>query len=138
MADQFIAYDHSKPAGERLAPEVRAELSLVAPSTVNNNSITTAKLVDGAVNTAKLADSSVTTAKLAAGAVETVDVKDSAITTAKLANGAVTPAKVSTGVVTAADTANNPFKLTMVPITSTAYAALPSPDPNTLYLISTT
>lgn len=138
MADLFISYDPAKPEGERLAPEVRAELSLVAPSTVNNNSITTAKLVDKSVTTDKLADSAVTTGKIAAGAVETVDIKDLAVVTAKLANNAVTPGKVASGVVTSADTGGNAFRLAMVPITSTGYAALTTPDPNTLYLISET
>jgi hypothetical protein len=138
MADLFISYDPSKPVGERLAPEVRQELSEVAPSTVNNNTITTAKLVDKNVTTEKINDGAVTSVKIASGAVETADIKDVAVTTGKLADKAVTPAKVNTGVVTAADPAGSFLPLRIVPITSTAYAALTSPDPNTLYIISTT
>ena len=46
MADLFIAYDPTADAGERLAPEVRAEIAEVAPSTVLNGSITAAQFLE--------------------------------------------------------------------------------------------
>jgi hypothetical protein len=49
--------------------------------------------LNGAVTTAKLADSAVDSAKIAALAVQTSDIADNAITTAKVLNGAITKAK---------------------------------------------
>jgi hypothetical protein len=48
---------------------------------------------NGAVTTAKLADSAVDSAKIAALAVQTSDIADNAVTTAKVLNGAITKAK---------------------------------------------
>jgi hypothetical protein len=62
-----------------------------------DNSITTAKLRDGAVTEAKLADASVSTNKI----------KDLAVITGKLQNGAVTTEKISNLSVTEAKLANN-------------------------------
>lgn len=136
MADLFISYDPAQPVGQRLAPEVRAEIATVAPSTVNNGSITAAKLAPNAVVTDKIADGAVTSAKIADGTIVTGDLADSSVTNAKIANGSVTPSKVAAGVVTAYDASGNPLRLNLVPITSAKYAALATPDPNTLYLIT--
>lgn len=136
MADLFISYDPAQPVGQRLAPEVRAEIATVAPSTVNNGSITAAKLAPNAVVTDKVADGAITSAKIADGTIVSSDLADSSVSTAKVANGAITPSKVGTGVVTSYDASGNPVRIVLVPITSAKYAALPNPDPNTLYLIT--
>jgi hypothetical protein len=57
--------------------------------------ITTAKLADKAVTTAKIDDIAVTTAKLADKAVTTAKIADIAVTTAKLADEAVTADKIA-------------------------------------------
>ena len=67
---------------------------------------TTAKLADGAVTTAKIADANVTADKLASGAATTAKLADGAVTTAKLADGAVATAKIADGAVTLAKLAS--------------------------------
>ena len=138
VADLFIAYDPSQPAGQRLAPEVRTEIAVVAPSTVNNGAITTAKLAPAAVTTDKITNAAVTSAKIAPSGVETSNIKDAAVTTPKLGDASVTRAKAAAGVVTSRDLAGNAFKIDMLPLTAAQYAAIPTPDPNILYLITDT
>ena len=64
-------------------------------------------LGDGAVTSVKLADNSVTSAKLAPGAVITADIADSAVTAVKLAPSSVTTAKIADGSITAAKIDSN-------------------------------
>jgi len=62
---------------------------------ITDANVTTAKLADDAVTTVKIADANVTTAKLADDAVTTVKIIDANVTTAKLADDAVTTAKLA-------------------------------------------
>ena len=71
---------------------------------VEDGSITTAKLADKAVTTAKIDDIAVTTAKLADEAVTTAKIDDIAVTTAKLADEAVTADKIASALKSAAIT----------------------------------
>ena len=99
---------------------------VVAPTAgIADLAITTGKLADGAVTTAKVtalgtaayADSSVTEAKIAANAITTAKVADGAITTAKvdaaglaaaaIASNAITTAKVLDDAITAAKLADD-------------------------------
>lgn len=69
---------------------------------VDNGSITTAKLADGSVTTIKIADGNVTTAKLADSSVTTPKIANLNVTTAKINNAAVTTEKLADESVTAA------------------------------------
>ena len=60
--------------------------------------MTTAKLADNAVTSAKIADGSVTTAKLADNAVTSAKIQDGSITGTDLANNTVTAGKIASGV----------------------------------------
>ena len=71
--------------------------------TPDDNSVSTQKLVNGAVTADKLAANAVTTAKIADGAVTTDELGDLAVTAGKLASDAVTTAKIADGAVTAAE-----------------------------------
>lgn len=133
---RWVGLDLDAPPGERLSPEMRAEIAEVAPSAVVNNSITTAKLRDGAVTRAKLAPGSVGPDELDSAAVTSAKLAGSAVTSEKLAADAVTPAKCGTGVVTAVDSAGNACETVIRFLTSAQYAAIASPDPNTTYMIS--
>jgi hypothetical protein len=73
-----------------------------------NLAVTSAKIAEGAVGTTKIADGSITTAKLAVNSVATDDIIAGAVTTVKIADGAVNSAKMSnTGVGAGAYTAAN-------------------------------
>lgn len=76
----------------------------VTTAKVADSSITTAKIADGAVTSAKIADGAIATADLADGSVTSAKIADGTIVTADLADGAVTSAKIADGTITAADT----------------------------------
>lgn len=77
----------------------------LSQSSIADNSVTTAKIVDlnvttaklanNAVTTAKIADLNVTTGKLADNAVTTIKITDANVTTAKIADTNITAAKLS-------------------------------------------
>ena len=135
MADLVIGYDPSQPPGERLPVEVRQEISIVAPSTVDDQSITEAKLADSAVSNRTIKNGAVTSEKIANGGVQSINIGDAQVTAGKIAEGAVTPDVVATGVVAAVDSSGNALTVVIEPCTAAEYAALTSPNPNTLYFI---
>ena len=57
--------------------------------------VTSAKIIDGSIATADIADSAITSAKLADGTIVTGDIADSNVTTAKIAADAITGAKIA-------------------------------------------
>lgn len=133
MADGlYIGWEPDNPDGEKLSPEVRAEIARVAPSTLNNGAVTEAKIGTAAVTGSKIADGAVGPSKLAANAVGNGQLANAAVGTTKLAPGAVTPDKAGTGVVVARDANGDPIAATIVPMTSTTYAGT-TPDPDTFY-----
>lgn len=136
MAELLVGYDPTKPQGQRLAPEVQAEIELLAPSNIPNGGVTTSKIANDAVTQDKIGDAAVGSDQLATNAVSTAALATGAVTTVKLANGAVTSAKVGVGVMKAKDASGNDITVTGVPVTAAQYAAITSPDPNVLYLIS--
>jgi hypothetical protein len=135
VADIVVAYDPEQPAGERLAPEVIAEIQLVAPNDVQDGAITSTKLAAGAVEEANIAAGAVGSPELANGAVNAAALASGAVTSGKIAAGAVGFAAAGAGVATAEDSSSNPIALRFVPITAALYAGLTTPDPNTIYLI---
>lgn len=136
MAELLVAIDMSKPVGDRLAPEVQAEVELLAPSNIPNGGVTTAKIATDAVTQDKLSDDSVGAEQIINGAVGAPELATGAVTTVKIANGAVTSAKAGAGVMRSKDASGNDVTITAVAVTAAQYAAIASPDPNTLYLIS--
>ncbi len=78
----------------------------VGPLDLANNAVTTAKIADANVTTAKIADANVTTLKLADNAVTTAKIADANVTTLKLADNAVTSAKIAANTIVAADIDN--------------------------------
>lgn len=139
MADALIiALDLDKPAGEQLPPEMRAEVAAIAPSVVNNQSITTPKIKDAAVTHDKLAADAVHSDNLAENAVDNRSIDDGAVHTDNLIDDAVTRAKAGIGVVTAVDKTGTARTLEVAgPYTAAEYGAIVGgPDPNTLYVIT--
>ena len=135
MADLLVGYDPSKPVGQRLAPEVRTELMLLAPVTMPNGSITGPKIANEAVDTGQVNAGAVTGEKIANEAVDTGKVKAGAVTGEKIADAAITKEKVSAGVATTVNATGDAIQLTLAKVTATEYAAL-TPDPNTAYFIT--
>ena len=131
-----IAYNPSKPAGERLSPEVREEIAEIAPSTVTNGSITTAKLEEGAVTQSKIGPEAVGSEQIEVGAVHSLGLAADAVTTGKIAPDAVTPPKCGTGVVTARDADGNDIEWAEVLMTALQYANLATKDPNVVYNVT--
>ena len=78
---------------------------------ITDANVTTAKLADDAVTTVKITDANVTTAKLVDDAVTTVKITDANVTTAKLADDAVTTVKIKDANVTNAKIANGTIDL---------------------------
>ena len=64
--------------------------------------VNSAKIIDGSIATADIADSAITSAKLADGTIVTGDIANSSITTDKLNNLAVTTAKIADSQITSA------------------------------------
>ncbi|ACF34003.1 tail fiber protein [Mycobacterium phage Phaedrus] len=133
----FAMYDPAKPPGQRLAPEVRAEIAIVAPSGLNDGAVTTIKLDEGAVTEPKLGYGSVTSTKIAAGGVELVNMAQESVDTAQLVDDSVTDEKAGPGVMQCHDDAGNPVTFDFVPMTAESYAALTTKAPNTLYGLTT-
>lgn len=136
MTDLFIALDQTQPPGEQLAPEMRAEVAVIAPSVVSVGSVTTAKLHDDAVTYDKLGPSAVHTDNLLDDAVTAAKLADNAVLAASIADGAVGLSEAGVGVVKATDKTGTARSLTMSgPFTAAEYGAIGTPDPNTVYVI---
>lgn len=136
MAKYDVLFDPSQPPGSRFpSTAVQEEIGEVAPKTVDDGSITGGKLADLAVTGDKIANGTITSSKIGTGEVQTANLQEAGVTASKLAPASLTLAAVGPGVVGAEDGDGNPLTLTVVRITQTAYAALTSVDPNTLFLV---
>lgn len=136
MSDLVAGLDMSRPPGQRFGPIVRAEIEIIAPSTVNDGDITEPKLDDLAVSTRTIAAKAVTEPKLADGATSTRALADGAVTNDKVALGALSPDKVAPGIPIAVDKNGNYVTIAVCVLTAAEYAVLNPVDPTTLYFIS--
>jgi hypothetical protein len=81
--------------GLTLADVVKVtDTGTVVSTVLASNSVTTAKITDLNVTTAKIADSAITSAKIADLGIATGDIADLAITSGKIADGAVGTTKI--------------------------------------------
>lgn len=135
MAELMIGMDMLKPIGLRFGSLVRAEIEYIAPSTVNDNSITEPKFFDGAVSTRAIADDAVTSDKIADGGIETLNLADDSVTGAKIHADSIGPSHLAAGVPSFRDFSGNAISAEFVTCTAAEFASLPSPDAGTWYLI---
>ena len=120
----LVGIDLSKPEGEQLAPQVIAEIERVAPSTVNDGSITAPKLATNAVTTPKIAEGAVKSPNIGTGEVKNANLGTSSVSTAKLQDSAVTPEKCGAGVLTIFDGDGNPLEVPVFLMSSAAFGAI--------------
>ena len=108
VANGMIAANAITTAKITDANVTTAKLADAAVTTVKitDANVTTAKIADLNVTTGKIADSAITSAKIADGTIATGDIADSAITTAKIAAGAVVTADIADLAVTTAKVAD--------------------------------
>lgn len=130
----LIGYNPAAPVGQRLSPEVRTEIAMLAPVTLPNGSVTTPKIGDKAVDEDKIKDDTVKEVHIKTGAISAAKLAALAVTKEALANASVDHTKVDAGVPTVKDKDDQPISLKFVPLTATEYASL-TPDPDTVYLV---
>ena len=136
MPTAVVFFDPSAaPGSQFLSPAVRAEIGVVAPKTLDPDSVTGDKLADASVTSSKLAPGSVTSAAIGTGQVVAANIGDDQVTASKLSPGSVTGAAVGAGILTATDANGNDIALSTQRITQSAYAALTVVNPNVLYLV---
>jgi len=85
-------------------------------------------VADGAVTTAKLADDAVDSAKIADGAIDTVHIADANITTAKIADDAVTTVKITDANITTAKIADDAISYAKMGAEFTTSATISASD----------
>ena len=78
----------------------------IATANINNSAVTSAKIASAAITPSELATDSVTTVKILNGAVTTDKLDTAAVTAAKIATGAVTSSELATDAVTNAKIAD--------------------------------
>ena len=82
-------------------------LSKIGTNSISDDAITTAKLPNDAVTSAKIADDTIATANLADDAITSAKIADGTIATANLADDAVTSAKIDDGTIATANIADD-------------------------------
>lgn len=135
MPEYVFTFNPAADPGERLAPELREEISVLAPSTLNDGAVAEQKLQDGSVTHPKLALDAVQSDNIGVGQVLAVNLGSKAVTGDKIDDGAVTPPKAGLGVVTSQDGSGTPVELHLVPITALEFGAIVTPDPAAVYLV---
>ena len=100
---RIAAYIFAKVSGDATTTSAGAltiASDAVTTAKILDSNVTTAKIASDAVTTAKILDSNVTTAKIASDAVTTAKILDANVTAAKLAATAVTPGSYTTANIT--------------------------------------
>lgn len=128
-------YNPAAPVGERLAPEIRTEIALLVPTILPANSVGGEQLQEGAVGSEHIGEGAVTEGAYGAGSIHETSIAYQAVTSELIAPGSIHIEHVEAGVATTVDTNEQAVELRFTPLTATEYAAIPSPDPNTIYLV---
>lgn len=92
---QMIADEVARQIGEYTVPD-----GSITTAKLANNSVTSAKIAANGVETSDIKNAAVTSAKIAAGAVENTNLGTNSVTGLKIADGAVTTSKLASNSVT--------------------------------------
>ena len=104
----------------------------VTTTKIKDANVTTAKIAAGAVTTAKIADANVTADKLAKDSVTTNKIVDANVTTDKIADSAVTTAKINASAVTEAKIGTSAVTTTKIADSAVTDAKINSMNANKL------
>jgi trimeric autotransporter adhesin len=138
MTDTLVMFNPvANPGSKFMSAAVIEEIGFVAPSSIGPGALTSSMFAAGSVTAPALAANSVTATAIAAGAVTAAAMAVNSVTGAALAPGAVTPAAAGVGMPTATDQLGNPVALSFIVLTAAQYAAIATPNPNTLYFCYT-
>ena len=111
LFDPENGHDHDGVNSKTLSPAAVVENDSIITAKIQDGAVTGDKIAANAVTTAKLADGAVTGAKIPAQNITTTHLADENVTAPKIADGAVTAGKIGAGAVTAvalnADVAGN-------------------------------
>jgi len=133
----YVLFDPDQPQGSQFeSPAVRAELGYLAPTFVAPGSVGPVQLAPGAVTNTALAAGAVTSDKIAASGVDSANLALACVESANIADGAVGPTQAGIGILTVVNSAGNPTTLQAMILSAAQYAAISSPSPNILYLIT--
>lgn len=105
LADTQIYIGNSGATATTVSGDVTIDAAGV--TTLGNDKVTTAKILDANVTTAKIADDNVTTSKIATAAINSDKLGTGSVTTSKLADDGVTVDKIADAAVTTAKLAND-------------------------------
>ena len=97
---RFVKADSLNPVQDiaELAVFDASGIPVDPPTSLADDSVTSAKLANNAVTSAKIQDGSITGSDLANNAVTSAKIQDGSITGSDLANNTVTAAKIASGV----------------------------------------
>ena len=107
VAGNTVTFSTAPATGVKVEAIVMSEVVASSVATINDDAVTTAKILNANVTTAKIADDAITSAKIADDAITSALIADDAITSALIADDAITTALIADVAVAAAQIADN-------------------------------
>jgi len=107
VSGNTVTFSTAPATGVKVEAIVMSEVVASSVTTINDDAVTTAKILNANVTTAKIADDAITSAKIADDAITSALIADDAITSALIADDAITTALIADDAVAAAQIADN-------------------------------
>ena len=102
VAGNTVTFSTAPATGVKVEAIVMSEVVASSVATINDDAVTTAKILNANVTTAKIADDAITSAKIADDAITSALIADDAITSALIADDAITSALIADDAITTA------------------------------------
>ena len=102
VSGNTVTFSTAPATGVKVEAIVMSEVVASSVTTINDDAVTTAKILNANVTTAKIADDAITSAKIADDAITSAIIADDAITTALIADDAITSALIADDAITTA------------------------------------